>query len=144
MRGENLAGRGGVNLAVMVIFAAVWSGRSARPQAIADGVQFAFEVLPYLGSNGVFVFTGVPGKDQDVDLDTGLIMKNLVLKNQVVLGTVNAGLDAFQAAIHDLAAFYGRWPAAVRALITGRYPIEGFHDLLFGPSHGIKNVIALS
>jgi glucose 1-dehydrogenase len=106
--------------------------------------QFAFEVLPYLGSNGIFVFTGVPGKGQEVDLDTGIIMKNLVLKNQIVLGTVNAGFDAFQAAIRDLAAFYGRWPAAVRALITGRYPIEGFHDLLFGASHGIKNVIALA
>jgi threonine dehydrogenase-like Zn-dependent dehydrogenase len=106
--------------------------------------QFAFEVLPFLGSNGIFVFTGVPGKDQEVDLDTGLIMKNLVLKNQIVLGTVNAGFDAFQAAIRDLAAFYGRWPDAVRALITGRYPIEGFRDLLFGPSRGIKNVIALS
>ena len=106
--------------------------------------QFAFEVLPFLGSNGIFVFTGVPGKAQDIDLDTSVIMKNLVLKNQIVLGTVNAGLDAFQAAIRDLAAFYGRWPAAVRALITGRYPIEGFRDLLFGPSHGIKNVIALA
>jgi len=106
--------------------------------------QFAFEVLPFLGANGIFVFTGVPGKDQDVDLDTGLIMKNLVLKNQVVLGTVNAGSDAFQAAIRDLQAFHSRWPAALRALITGRYPIEGFHDLLFGPSHGIKNVIALA
>src|SRR5205814_9889069 len=67
--------------------------------------QFAFEVLPFLGANGIFIFTGVPGKDQDVDLDTGLIMKNLVLKNQVVLGTVNAGSDAFQAAIRDLQAF---------------------------------------
>ena len=72
--------------------------------------QFAFQVLPFLGSNGIFVFTGVPGKDQDVDLDTGTIMKNLVLKNQIVLGTVNAGPDAFQAAIRDLAVFYQRWP----------------------------------
>ena len=106
--------------------------------------QFAFQVLPFLGANGIFVLTGVPGKNQDVDLDTGLIMKNLVLKNQIVLGTVNAALDAFQAAIRDLAAFHQRWPAAVRALITGRYPIEAFADLVFGKTHGIKNVIALT
>jgi glucose 1-dehydrogenase len=106
--------------------------------------QFAFQVLPFLGANGIFVLTGVPGKDQDVDLDTCLIMKNLVLKNQIVLGTVNAALDAFQAAIRDLAAFHQRWPAAVRALITGRYPIEAFGDLVFGKTHGIKNVIALT
>jgi threonine dehydrogenase-like Zn-dependent dehydrogenase len=105
--------------------------------------QFAFEVLPFLGANGVFVFTGVPGKGQDVDLDTNAIMKNLVLKNQIVLGTVNASLEAFQAAIRDLTAFYQRWPASVRAMITGRYPIEAFGDLVFGKPLGIKNVIAL-
>ena len=105
--------------------------------------QFAFEVLPFLGSNGIFVFTGVPGSEEDVDLDTSLIMKNLVLKNQIVLGTVNASLDAFQAAIRDLTVFHQRWPASVRALITGRYPIEAFGDLVFGKPAGIKNVIAL-
>jgi threonine dehydrogenase-like Zn-dependent dehydrogenase len=106
--------------------------------------QFAFEVLPFLGANGVYVFTGVPGKDEEVELDTSAIMKNLVLKNQIVLGTVNAGIDAFQAAIGDLAAFYRQWPRAVRALITGRYPIEAFGDLVFGQASGIKNVITLS
>jgi threonine dehydrogenase-like Zn-dependent dehydrogenase len=105
--------------------------------------QFAFEVLPFLGANGVFVFTGVPGHDREIEIDTSLIMKNLVLKNQIVLGTVNAGMDAFQAAIRDLTAFYKQWPDAVRALITGRYPIEAFGDLVFGKTGGIKNVIAL-
>ncbi len=106
--------------------------------------QFAFEILPFLGANGIYVFTGVPGNDQEVELDTGTIMKNLVLKNQVVLGTVNAGIDAFQAAIRDLTVFYARWPEQVRALITGRYPIEGFGDLVFGDAKGIKNVIQVS
>jgi threonine dehydrogenase-like Zn-dependent dehydrogenase len=106
--------------------------------------QFAFQVLPFLGSNGVFALTGVPGKDQEIELDTGTIMKNLVLKNQVVLGTVNAGIDAFQAAIRDLGSFYLRWPDAVRALITGRYPLDAFGDLVFGRVSGIKNVISIS
>jgi threonine dehydrogenase-like Zn-dependent dehydrogenase len=103
--------------------------------------QFAFEVMPFLGANGIYVFTGVPGKDQEVKLDTGTIMKNLVLKNQVVFGTVNAGIDAFQAAIRDLTAFYARWPAQVKALITGRYPMDAFADLVFGRAGGIKNII---
>jgi threonine dehydrogenase-like Zn-dependent dehydrogenase len=106
--------------------------------------QFAFHVLPFLGSNGIFVLTGVPGKNQEVELDTGTIMKNLVLKNQIVLGTVNAGSDAFQAAIRDLTGFYERWPASVRGLITGRFPIEAFGDLVFTHRGGIKDVLALS
>ena len=106
--------------------------------------QFAFQVLPFLGSNGIFVLTGVPGRNQEVELDTGTIMKNLVLKNQIVLGTVNAGADAFLAAIRDLAAFHERWPDAVGALITGRFPIEAFGDLVFQHRGGIKDVLALS
>jgi hypothetical protein len=70
-------------------------------------------------------------------------MKNLVLKNQIVLGTVNAGADAFRTAIRDLAAFHDRWPASVRALITGRFPIEAFGDLVFSNRGGIKDVIAI-
>lgn len=106
--------------------------------------QFAFEVLKYLGSNGIFVFTGVPRHEQPVEFDTARIMYNLVLKNQVVLGTVNAGPRAFQNAVRDLGVFAARWPQALRSMITGRYPLEGFRDLVMGKAGGIKNVIAVS
>ncbi len=105
--------------------------------------QIAFQVMKVLGTNGIFVFTGVPGRKAPIEVDTDLIMRNLVLKNQVVFGTVNAGRDSFQAAIRDLGIFMKRWPNAVRALITGRYPIEAHRDLLLGVAGGIKNVIQL-
>ena len=53
--------------------------------------KFAFDTLRVLGTNGIFIFTGVPGRKAPVELDTDLIMRNLVLKNQVVFGSVNAG-----------------------------------------------------
>jgi glucose 1-dehydrogenase len=71
-------------------------------------------------------------------------MRNLVLKNQVVFGTVNAGPEAFEAAIHDLTLFQQRWPTAVDALITGRHPVEAHRDLLVGPAQGIKNVLTFA
>jgi threonine dehydrogenase-like Zn-dependent dehydrogenase len=106
--------------------------------------RLAFEVLAELGSDGIFVFTGVPGRKAPIEVDTDRIMRNLVLRNQVVLGTVNAGKDAYEAAIRDLAAFRQRWPDAVRALITGRYPMEAFEDLVCGREGSIKSVIAIS
>ncbi len=105
--------------------------------------QFAFEVLKHLGANGIFVFTGVP-RGEDVQLDGERIMYNLVLKNQVMLGIVNAGPQAFHNAVRDLGVFNRRWPQALRAMITGRYPIEAFHDPVMGKAGGIKNVIAIS
>jgi hypothetical protein len=56
---------------------------------------------------------------------------------------VNAGRGTFEDAIRDLGVFMGRWPEAVRALITGRYPIEAHRELLLGQAAGIKNVITL-
>jgi threonine dehydrogenase-like Zn-dependent dehydrogenase len=106
--------------------------------------RLAFDVMKVLGTNGIFVFTGVPGRKAPIEIDTDLIMRNLVLKNQVVFGTVNAGREGFETAIRDVGVFLQRWPAAVRALITGRYPIEAYRDLLLGRTSGIKNVIALS
>lgn len=104
--------------------------------------QVAFELLNVLGTDAVFAFTGVPRHGEPISIDTDLLMRHLVLKNQVILGTVNAGRDAFESAIRDLSAFYHRWPAAVRALITGRYPIEQFREPILAGS-GIKNIIEL-
>ena len=104
--------------------------------------QMAFDVLKMLGTDGVFCFTGVPRHGEPISIDTPALMYNLVLKNQVVLGTVNAGPDAFEAAIHDLDVFYKRWPDAVGSLITRRYTIDEFREPIFDRS-GIKNIIML-
>jgi hypothetical protein len=60
-----------------------------------------------------------------------------------VFGTVNAGRETFEDAIRDVEIFKERWPAALRSLITGRYPIQAHRDLLLGAPAGIKNVISL-
>ena len=110
----------------------------------ATGVsQFAFDVLAVLGTNGMFILTGVPGQHGPVGVDTDRIMRDLVLKNQCVLGTVNAGKDAFQKAVGDLAAFDSAWPEAVRSLITGRFPLERFAEPIRTQT-GIKNIIEIS
>ena len=106
--------------------------------------RLAFDMIEQLGTNGIFIFTGVPGRKVPVEVDTDLMMRNLVLKNQVVFGTVNAGRDAFEASIRDIGAFSKRWPEAVRSLITGRFPMEDHQELLQGKSRGIKNVIRLN
>lgn len=102
----------------------------------------AFHALSILGINGVFVITGVPGRRGPISLDAAVIMRDLVLKNQLVFGTVNAGADAFRAAIDDLARFHARWPGALPALITDRHPPEACPGLLAAPPAGIKSVIA--
>ncbi len=104
--------------------------------------NLAFEVLRALGPNGLFVLTGVPGRHGTTEFDTDAILLNMVLKNQCLLGTVNAGKDAFELAVADLAAFDGKWPAALRGLITGRFAMEDFAEPVLRPA-GIKNIIEI-
>jgi threonine dehydrogenase-like Zn-dependent dehydrogenase len=105
--------------------------------------QVAFDVLRVLGTNGIFIFTGVPARKGPIQVDTDALMRNIVLKNQVVLGSVNAGREDFESAIRDLGAFQKRWPAAVSALISGRYPMSQVEELLKGRRDGIKNVLSI-
>jgi threonine dehydrogenase-like Zn-dependent dehydrogenase len=105
--------------------------------------SLAFEVMRYLGTNGVFILTGVPGRKAPITVDTDVLMRDYVLKNQVIFGTVNASITSFTDAISDLDKFQERWPHSVRSLITQRFPIAQAAEPLSGKTGGIKNVIAV-
>lgn len=105
--------------------------------------QLAFEVLKFIGPNAVFIFTGVPGRKAPIEVDTDLLMRDLVLKNQILYGTVNAGTESFKDAIRDLGIFWQRWPDPVKSLITARFSIDDVGQPLSGKTGGIKNVVAV-
>ena len=108
----------------------------------ATGVsRLAFEALKLLGPNSIFVMTGVPSLKAPIEVDADLLMRNIVLKNQLVFGTVNASAEDFDAAIRDIGIFHQRWPGALSALITSRSAPEEAPGLLLGKIGGIKNVI---
>jgi len=104
--------------------------------------RLSYEMMKYLGINGIFAFTGVPGRKAPIEVDTDLLMRDQVLKNQVVFGTVNAGKENFQSAIQHVGEFNRRWPQALKALITGHFAPEKYKDLLVGDPGGIKNVVS--
>jgi glucose 1-dehydrogenase len=75
----------------------------------ATGVSpLAFEAWQIMGPYSTFIFTGVPGEHAPIEVDTDLLMRNIVLKNQVIIGTVNADANAFDGAIADLGVFHQR------------------------------------
>ena len=108
----------------------------------ATGVsRLAFEAWKLLGPNSVFIFTGVPSLKGPIEVDTDLLMRNIVLKNQIIFGTVNAGAENFDEAIRDIGVFHQRWPEALGALITSRSAPEEAPGVLLGNIGGIKNVV---
>jgi threonine dehydrogenase-like Zn-dependent dehydrogenase len=110
----------------------------------AGASKTAFDVMRVLAANAIFIFAGVPDHSAPIPVDTALLIHEHVLKNQAILGSVNADRANFEAAIRDLSAFKQRWPQALRSLITGYYSIEQAPALLLGSVGGIKNVVRLA
>jgi glucose 1-dehydrogenase len=106
--------------------------------------SITFEVMKILGLNGVFVFTGIPPHKPAIPVEADILMRDMVLKNQVVVGTVNADRPAFENAIRDLGVFRKRWPKALASVISGRFPMEAYRTLLLDKATGIKNVITMA
>lgn len=98
---------------------------------IFDGAGIAkldFDLLEMLGINGVFVLTGVPGDQRLIDVDGAALMRKLVLKNQVMVGSVNESLQHFKNGLEDLAAASQKWPGVVEKMITQRFPYKDFQQ----------------
>jgi hypothetical protein len=73
-------------------------------------------------------------------VDTDAIMRNAVVKHQVILGTVNAGKEECEAASRALGVIARCWPGLLQALITTCAPLAAYRNPLLGRSSGIKRV----
>jgi threonine dehydrogenase-like Zn-dependent dehydrogenase len=93
----------------------------------ATGVpKLEFNLLNALAYNGIYVVTGIPGGDRPLEIPGAELMRQLVLKNQLLLGSVNNPRAYFQMAVDDLAMAQLRWGDHITKLITNRYPYSEF------------------
>jgi threonine dehydrogenase-like Zn-dependent dehydrogenase len=109
----------------------------------ATGVaSLEFNLLDALASDGIYVLTGIPSGDRPLEIPGANLIRQLVLGNQVMLGSVNAARGHFQMAVDDLARAHLRWGDHLAKLITHRYPYTEF-DVALGqqPPGAIKTVV---
>ena len=99
------------------------------------------ELIDALGTNGIYVSTGIPGGNRPIELNGAELMRQLVLKNQVVLGSVNASPEHFKIAVSDLEAASRKWPQAIRKMITEKIPYSEFKTALKASTDEIKVVV---
>jgi threonine dehydrogenase-like Zn-dependent dehydrogenase len=95
-----------------------------------------------LQANGVAILTGIPAEGATVEMDIGRLLRDLVLKNQVMFGTVNAARQDYVAAIDQLERFMTLFPRSVRKLITERVPLTQAAETLLHTG-GIKSVVQI-
>lgn len=104
-------------------------------------VPVVVAVMANTGAYGIVCLTGVSSRGRRITIDAGALNREIVLDNDVVVGSVNANLDHYAAAADALAAADLDW---LRRLITRRVPLERAAEA-FRPQEGdIKVVIDLS
>lgn len=89
-----------------------------------------FQLPQFLATNGVYVLTGVAAEGAPLAVDAGKLMRDLVLKNQIIFGSVNAGIAHFKQAVVDLEDAEKKWPGTIQKLITSKTPYTDFENAL--------------
>ena len=118
-------------------------GRQVTPDHLIDQIELfdlifeatgiaglEFSLIDALAINGVYVVTGIPSGDRPLTVDGPEFMRRLVLRNQVMVGSVNASHDHFQLAVNDLVQAQIRWHEHASDLITHRHNYTEFENAL--------------
>jgi len=116
----------------------------AEPDIIieATGVSgVVFEAMANTASYGIVCLTGVSSVGRKIAVDMGAANRDMVLENDVVVGSVNANLSHYAAAADALAKADVDW---LERLITRRVPLADFADALEARPDDIKVVLDLT
>lgn len=86
----------------------------------------AFEAMECLGKNGVLVLASVTGGDREHPVPADKINLDFVLGNKLVVGTVNANREYFEAGVYDFARAELEFPGWLSQLLT--HPVSGLEN----------------
>jgi threonine dehydrogenase-like Zn-dependent dehydrogenase len=117
--------------------------RVARPDVVVEATGVAslvFDAMAETGPYGIVCLTGVSPKGRALQVDAGGLNRELVLENDVVVGSVNANLRHYRAAADHLARADAGW---LRRLVTRTVPLADFARAFDEAEDDVKIVLAL-
>jgi len=89
--------------------------------------QLVFDVTEDLGPGGIVCLTGVSSGGRAIPVDAGALNRELVLENNVIVGSVNANRRHYQQAAEALAKADRAW---LDRLVTRQVPLERWQEAL--------------
>jgi threonine dehydrogenase-like Zn-dependent dehydrogenase len=103
--------------------------------------QLVFDVMTALAPDGIVCLTGLSAAGRILSVDAGALNRELVLENNVIVGTVNANRRHYEAGAKALGEADPGW---LERLITRRVPVERFPEALERRPDDVKVVIEFS
>jgi threonine dehydrogenase-like Zn-dependent dehydrogenase len=102
--------------------------------------QVVFDVMANSAAYGIVCLTGVSAAGRHIGVDAGAVNRELVLENDVVIGSVNANLRHYRQAADALAEADLAW---LTRIITRRVPLSAAADAFTTGEDDVKVVITL-
>jgi threonine dehydrogenase-like Zn-dependent dehydrogenase len=100
-----------------------------------------FDVIGNTAPYGVVCLTGVSSTGRKLPIDAGGVNRELVLENDVVIGSVNANARHYRQAAAALAKADIGW---LKQLVTRRVPVSRFAEAFDAQTEDVKVVITLN
>jgi threonine dehydrogenase-like Zn-dependent dehydrogenase len=113
----------------------------ASPDVVLEctGVDsLVFDAMDHVGPGGVVCLTGVSSGGRTIDIDAGLLNRNMVLENEAVVGSVNANRRHYEAAADALAKADRSW---LQRVVSRRVPLEQWSEAIARQPDDVKVVI---
>ncbi len=88
--------------------------------------RIAFEAMQALGHNGTLVWTSITGGKNVTEVPSDKINIEWVLGNKLLLGSVNANREHFEAGIKDMALGEVMFPGVLQKILTN--PVDGLDN----------------
>jgi threonine dehydrogenase-like Zn-dependent dehydrogenase len=121
--------------------------RVGRADIVFEATGAAAVVMPaiqLLGPDGVAILASVTGGERRFEVDVATWNRQIVLGNQLVFGTVNAGKRHFEQGVRDLETLEAKHRGWLARLITRRLPFTDLDGLLKRNPNDIKTVLEFS
>ncbi|HEV3484254.1 MAG TPA: hypothetical protein VG106_02530, partial [Vicinamibacterales bacterium] len=97
-----------------------------------------------VAKNGVLVLTSITGAGRRLEVQADRINLEFVLGNKVIVGSVNASRENFEASVRDMAQAEAEYPGWLAQLLTDRVQgLDNYRDIfdrLEHPNGAIKIV----
>lgn len=94
---------------------------------------YIIRTIPLMSSNAVMVLMAMPeslSRDNRIDIDAGYLFGRMISGNQVIIGSIKSGRDAFESAVKHLVELNDLFGGELSRLVTHTYPLEEYEKIL--------------
>jgi threonine dehydrogenase-like Zn-dependent dehydrogenase len=102
----------------------------------------ALQLVNHLSRSSIYVMTGIPREGMLTQVDAAQLIREMVRKNQVVVGSVNSNRTHFEMALRDIGRIDSSFTGMLAEMITHRFRLHEFEQAFAGTDgKHIKTVI---